>query len=134
MPAACESWELVRKGVLDQIGTHHHEFEALRDCLTNIDRYMESAEATKLGASDTEPCWVLHDLLRNLFQGGVDREPLGANGWQIYTSMDGADRVAEMLDGLWSVLVSAYFKVPVSDRAMVYELFSKFADRVDWEI
>lgn len=77
---------------------------------------------SKYGAIDTEPRNVVYDLIRKVFKGKTPKIPRTADEWELYSSMEGVEEVANQLTNQLNVVVDGLGNLTVSEARKLKEL------------
>ena len=63
-----------------------------------VARFNKTCQANShFGACDSEPQHIFRGLIRRALKGKPVTIPTTAQGWEIYSDMDGADKVASLM-------------------------------------
>lgn len=80
-------------------------FSDVQTAMSNLETYRR--EKDDYGVRDSEPVWILSRIIKRAVEGDNPKIPTTADGWEIYSSMEGAEDVAQNLHTLTSALVEA---------------------------
>jgi L-alanine-DL-glutamate epimerase-like enolase superfamily enzyme len=82
----------------------------------------DMAKFSKYGAIDTEPRNVVYDLIRKAFKGRNPKVPRTADAWELYSSMEGVEEVANQLGEQLKVVVDALGNLTLIEARKLKEL------------
>ena len=80
-------------------------FSDVQTAMRNLETYRR--EKDDYGVRDSEPVWILSRIIKKAVNGHDPKVPTTADGWEIYSSMEGAEDVAQNLHTLTSKLLEA---------------------------
>jgi hypothetical protein len=77
------------------------------------------AKHIKLGACDTEPCFVFERILEDAIDGEDVEIPTTAGEWELYTSSPGAEDAAKEMRNAAYAVVERVQSAPISAMAEI---------------
>lgn len=77
---------------------------------------------SKYGATDSEPRYVVYDLIRKAYEGRNPKIPRTADEWELYSSMEGVEEVASQLGEQLKVVVDGLGNLTVLEARKLKEL------------
>lgn len=85
--------------------------QSVKQALGAFSKYQR--ENRNFGTCDSEPLYVVSDLLKATIKGKRPTVPTTAQGWQIYATKEGSEPVAAELGRLMTVVVEEIGKTTV---------------------
>lgn len=84
------------------------------------------------GAGDTEPDGIFQQLLIRAFCGEAVTVPDDAAGWDLYSSVAGANKVAVKLKDATEKVVQLMRQSPISQYKQIEKYLKSYCWRVSW--